>query len=99
VQHELDIARDAADTARKHSEHTSRSAQDEIGQWRDRCDGLEDELRRMEDEKVATDANGSGSVSSGIFGQECLDTERKVTDVVSGWASCIRSEERDTFPG
>ena len=56
LQHELDISRDAAETARKYSEDTSLSTQDEINQWRDRCDGLEDEIRRLEDEKAAVEA-------------------------------------------
>lgn len=74
IQHELDVARDAAETARKHSEQTSRSAQEEIGQWRDRCDGLEDEIRRLEDGKAASDdLNGVGDVSVSSIGDVDID--------------------------
>ena len=67
LQHELDLARDAAEAARNHTDQSGRAAQDEINQWRDRCDGLEDELRRVEMEKQALEtangASGNGNVS------------------------------------
>ncbi|RXK37163.1 hypothetical protein M231_05532 [Tremella mesenterica] len=50
LQHELDLARDATETARRHSEESGQAAADEINQWRDRCEGLEEELRRLEEE-------------------------------------------------
>ena len=52
VQHELDLARDSADTARRHGEDSSRGAQEELDRWRDRCEGLEDEMRRLEQENA-----------------------------------------------
>ena len=91
IQHELDIARDAAETARKHSEQASNSAQEEISQWRDRCDGLEDDLRRMEDEKAASDSNGSSGVG-------LTSSSLGVTDICAGRPSRCRVEERDPLP-
>lgn len=52
VQHELDLARDVADAARSQNEQSAKAAEEEVGQWRDRCDSLEDELRRLEDERA-----------------------------------------------
>lgn len=52
VQHELDLARDAHDAVRGQNEQTSVQAQEEISQWRERCEGLEDELRRLEDDRA-----------------------------------------------
>ncbi|KAK4686209.1 protein SPA2, partial [Tremellales sp. Uapishka_1] len=63
LQHELDIARDAAETARNHAESSSRDAQEELNSWRDRCDGLEDELRRLEEEKASRDPDLNGNQS------------------------------------
>lgn len=51
LQHELDLARDAADSVRGQSDQASRAAQEEIAQWRERCEGLEDEVRRLEEER------------------------------------------------
>jgi chromosome segregation ATPase len=56
LQHELDLARDAAEAARSHTDQSGRQAQEEINQWRDRCDNLEDEVRRLEVEKTALEA-------------------------------------------
>jgi hypothetical protein len=41
----------AAEAARSHTDQSGRQAQEEINQWRDRCDNLEDEVRRLEVEK------------------------------------------------
>lgn len=63
VQHELDVARDAAETARNHAQQSTRQSEDEVASWRDRCDGLEDELRRIEEENSTLRdqiANGGG---------------------------------------
>lgn len=68
IQHELDVARDAAEAVRSQTEQTSRQAQEEIAQWRERCEGLEDELRRLEDERAdraTTNARG-GDVDEGM---------------------------------
>jgi chromosome segregation ATPase len=44
-------------------DNSSRQAQDEIEQWRDRCDGLEDEIRRLEDERASQSQSGNvGSI-------------------------------------
>jgi chromosome segregation ATPase len=51
LQHELDIARDAAEAARAHGEQNSRGAEEEVEHWRNRCESLEDELRRLEQDK------------------------------------------------
>jgi chromosome segregation ATPase len=53
MQHELDVARDASETARRHADGAGRQAEEEVGQWRDRSEGLEDEIRRLEEEKAA----------------------------------------------
>jgi len=83
LQHELDLARDAAESARNHTDQSGRAAQEEINQWRDRCDGLEDELRRVEMEKQALEAaNGaSGNVDVGV---ECLSGAVMLTTVWRG---------------
>jgi chromosome segregation ATPase len=47
----LDIARDAAEAARAHGEQNSRGAEEEVEHWRHRCESLEDELRRLEQDK------------------------------------------------
>jgi len=59
LQHELDIARDAAEAARAHGEQNSRGAEEEVEHWQHRCESLEDELRRHEQDK-----SGGQGVSS-----------------------------------
>jgi len=62
LQHELDIARDATEAARAHGEQSSRGAEEEVEHWRHRCEGLEDELRHLEQDK----ADGNRGSSSGV---------------------------------
>ncbi|WVF65977.1 hypothetical protein IAT40_000715 [Kwoniella sp. CBS 6097] len=52
LQHELDLAKDAVEAARQRADQATRTAEEEIGQWRDRYDSLEDEYRRLEEEKM-----------------------------------------------
>ncbi|OCF44059.1 hypothetical protein I317_02012 [Kwoniella heveanensis CBS 569] len=52
LQHELDLAKDAVEAARQRADQATRTAEEEIGQWRDRYDSLEDEYRRLEEEKT-----------------------------------------------
>ncbi|WWD22449.1 hypothetical protein CI109_106940 [Kwoniella shandongensis] len=61
LQHELDLAKDATEAAKGRVDQSSRAAEEEIAQWRDRYDGLEDEYRRLEEEKIALEANQGGS--------------------------------------
>jgi cell division septum initiation protein DivIVA len=51
LQHELDLARDATVAIQTQTSQTTQQAHEEIQSWRERCEGLEDELRRLEDEK------------------------------------------------
>ncbi|ORX34709.1 hypothetical protein BD324DRAFT_634585 [Kockovaella imperatae] len=65
MQHELDIAKDGAEAARSHGESSSRQAQEEISHWKERCDRLEDELRRAEEERSALEtANAAGGMNT-----------------------------------
>jgi predicted nucleic acid-binding Zn-ribbon protein len=58
----LDIARDAAEAARTHGEQNSRGAEEETQHWQQRCEALEDALRRVEQEKAdLEDSGGRGS--------------------------------------
>ncbi|KAL7418827.1 component of the polarisome [Cryptotrichosporon argae] len=68
IQHELDVARDAAEAARRHAETSGVAAHDEIAQWRDRCDALEDELRHLEDEqdRLRADVDAGAGAGAGV---------------------------------
>jgi flagellar biosynthesis chaperone FliJ len=75
VQHELDLTKDALENARRHADGSGRQAEEELGQWRDRCEGLEDEIRRLEEEKIALERNassGGGGGSSGVSIPLCI---------------------------
>ncbi|KAL1407089.1 component of the polarisome [Vanrija albida] len=77
IQNELDIARDSANTVRSQGDQTTRQAQEEISQWRERCEGLEDELRRLEEEhahRTTTDVRtspggGAGGADSALVAE------------------------------
>ncbi|WVQ76227.1 hypothetical protein IAR50_005892 [Cryptococcus sp. DSM 104548] len=53
LQHDLDLARDQAEGARQRVEQVNANAVEEVAQWRERSEQLEDECRRLEEEKVA----------------------------------------------
>lgn len=77
IQNELDVARDSANAVRSQGDQTTRQAQEEIGQWRERCEGLEDELRRLEEEhahRTTTDVRtspggGAGGADSALVAE------------------------------
>ena len=73
MQHELDLARDKAETARSHGDSSSRQAQEDVAQaqdeareWRARSEQLEEELRRSEDERRGLETLGSMSAGMGV---------------------------------
>ncbi|ORY23629.1 hypothetical protein BCR39DRAFT_582805 [Naematelia encephala] len=82
IQHELDLARDAADTARRHGEETTRQMEDEVRHWRDQCDRLEDELNRG--------ASGNRDDNSDMVG-ELKDEVRSLLNEIN--ALSIRNDE------
>ena len=66
MQSEIDAARDAADIVKKQAEQSAKEVDDQVAQWRERCEGLEEELRRSEVERSALEAAesfGAGNVS------------------------------------
>ncbi|TXT05013.1 hypothetical protein VHUM_03833 [Vanrija humicola] len=77
IQNELDVARDGANAVRSQGDQTTRQAQEEISQWRERCEGLEDELRRLEEEyahRTTTDVRtspggGAGGADSALVAE------------------------------
>ncbi|WWC85905.1 uncharacterized protein L201_000775 [Kwoniella dendrophila CBS 6074] len=63
LQHELDLAKDAVEAAKQRADQASRTAEEEIGQWRDRYDSLVNEYRRLEEEKSHMEGNSIGPES------------------------------------
>ena len=51
LQHELDLAKDSVDAARRQGEASARDAREETAEWRDRCAALEEEMRHLEDNR------------------------------------------------
>ena len=93
MQHELDLSRDATEAARLKESQTAQQAQEEIQQWRERCEGLEDELRRLEDEKndrATREASRAPAVDEGLISE--LQTEvRNLVDELN--ALSARNDE------
>ncbi|WVQ80325.1 hypothetical protein IAT38_002430 [Cryptococcus sp. DSM 104549] len=52
IQHELDLARDQTEASRQRADQVNAAAEEDIAQWRDRYEALEQECRRLEDEKA-----------------------------------------------
>ncbi|WVR03554.1 hypothetical protein IAU60_000546 [Kwoniella sp. DSM 27419] len=55
IQHELDLAKDAVEAARQRADHATRTAEEEVAQWRERYESLEDDYRRLESDKANGD--------------------------------------------
>lgn len=70
IQHELEVARDGAEAARSQNGQSSRQAQEEIAQWRERCEGLQDVLRRVEEERAdRATSRGAGGADDGAVSE------------------------------
>jgi hypothetical protein len=69
LQHELDLAQDATAVARKQAEQTTQQTHQEIREWRERCEGLEDELRRVEEEKNDRATQSTSSIDPSMLAE------------------------------
>ncbi|KAK8845496.1 hypothetical protein IAR55_006209 [Kwoniella newhampshirensis] len=79
LQHELDLAKDAVEAAKKRADQSSNGAEEEIAQWRDRYDSLEDEYRRLEEEKIALE---SGQGRGGDSQQAAVELRSELHSLV-----------------
>jgi chromosome segregation ATPase len=87
LQHELDIARDAAEAARAHGEQNSRGAEEEVEHWKHRCESLEDEISRLEQDNVG----GRGSSVSLTISSTKAVTDKQHDDGLPGLKAEMRS--------
>ncbi|WRT63751.1 uncharacterized protein IL334_000676 [Kwoniella shivajii] len=63
IQHELDLAKDAVEAAKERADQASHTAEEEVAQWRERYESLEDEYRRLEEQKMDRPSSSSGHES------------------------------------
>lgn len=96
IQNELDMAHDLADGLRKEHEQQSRQGQDEIAQWRERCEGLEDELHRLEGER-AERATRDVPKSEGVADETVAELQSEMRSLVDELQSLsVQNDELQT---
>lgn len=87
MQDELDVSRDETATVRKEydqklrqTQEGLRQAQEEVAQWRQRCDGFEDELHRLETERAGRSTREVSPAANGESVSELRNEMRSLVD-------------------
>ena len=78
LQHELDLAKDAAQTAREHHEQTSRSVQQELSHWREKCQTLDKQVQQHVSERGILEADLAQNQS----GEAVSELKRQIHSLV-----------------
>ncbi len=87
MQDELDVSRDETATVRKEYDQKLRQAQqglqqaqEDVAQWRQRCEGLEDELHRLETERADRTTREVSPAANGESVAELRNEMRSLVD-------------------